>query len=148
MRRLVFGLLIVAGAAPAAAQGFPVKTALAAGGVTGCAAITSLRQLTAPNPTSEAEAQQLIEDGQDAALQGEHARARDAFLKAQALAPGNSRLAYALAREHEALTENTEAVQQYCRYLALAGNPADGDDVRGRIVRLTPASELARLDEA
>lgn len=148
MRRLLIGALVAAGATPAAAQGFPVKTALAAGGVTGCAAITSIRELPTPNPTSEAEAQQLVEDGQDAALQGEHARARDAFVKAQALVPGNARLAYALAREHEALTENADAVRQYCRYLALSGNPADADDVRGRIVRLTPATELARLDEA
>lgn len=131
-----------------AAQGFPVKGTLAAASVTGCAAVGMPRPNAAANPTNEAEAQQLIEDGQDAALQGEHARARDAFLKAQEFAPTNARLAYALARAHEALTENAEAVRQYCRYLALAGNPADGDDVRGRIVRLTPSAELARLEEA
>jgi tetratricopeptide (TPR) repeat protein len=130
------------------AQSFVPKTALAAGGVTGCSAFAAPGPRVAPGLASDAEAQQLIEDGQDAALQGEHARARDAFLKAQALLPGNARLAYSLARAHEALTEPTEAVQQYCRYLALAGNPTDGDDVRGRIVRLTPASELARLEEA
>ena len=130
------------------AQGFSVKGTLAAASVTGCAAVGVPRPNATTNPTNEAEALQLIEDGQDAALQGEHARARDAFLKAQEFAPTNARLAYALARAHEALTENAEAVRQYCRYLALAGNPADGDDVRGRIVRLTPSSELARLEEA
>jgi tetratricopeptide (TPR) repeat protein len=148
MRPLILIGLLAGTAAQGGAQGFPVKTALAAGGVTGCAAIATNRLPTTPNPTSESEAQQLIEDAQDAALQGEHARARDAFLKAQDLVPGNVRLAYALAREHEALSENAEAVRQYCRYLSLSGSAADADDVRGRIVRLTPATELARLEEA
>ncbi len=140
--------LTLSAGAVANAQGFPVKTALAAGGVTGCAALSVPVPASTANPTSEAEALQLIEDAQDAALQGEHARARDAFLKAQEILPGNARLAYSLARAHEALNESADAVRQYCRYLSVAGAPPDADDVRGRIVRLTPASELARLEEA
>jgi tetratricopeptide (TPR) repeat protein len=133
----------------AGAQGFQLKTSLAAGGVTGCSIVpTSSTPLPAPDPTAEVEASQLISDGQDAALQGEHAAARDAFARAAVLVPSNARLAYYLGREHEALQDNVAAVKEYCRYLSLATGASDGDEVRGRIVRLTPASELARLEEA
>ncbi|MCC6318429.1 MAG: hypothetical protein IT361_12145 [Gemmatimonadaceae bacterium] len=141
--------LIVATATRSNAQGFQLKTALAAGGVTGCAAFEAPTPTTTPpNPTAEAEAQQLIADGQDAALLGEHAVARDNFAKAATLVPSNARLAYYLGREYEALQDNTSAVRAYCRYLGLATTATDADEVRGRIVRLTPANELARLEEA
>lgn len=150
LRRLAYtctGLLAISQGA--AAQSFPLKTSLAATGTTGCSAlVVAPPQTSRSNPTAEAEAQQLISDGEDAALQGEHAAARDAFAKAAALAPNNARLAYYLGREHEAMLENANAVREYCRYLVLAAGAADGDEVRGRIVRLTPASELARLEEA
>lgn len=133
----------------AQAQGFPIKSSLAASGVTGCSAFA----LEAPpssvsSPDAGAEAQQLISDAEAAALQGEHVAARDAFTRAAALEPGNARVAYYLGREHEALDENTNAVRQYCRYLALEPNAPDADEVRGRVVRLTPATELARVEEA
>ncbi len=147
-RYLLIPFLLVACALRLPAQGFPVKNQLLAGGVTGCSLIPVLPAAPATNAQSESQAQQLIADGQDAALQGEHAQARDAFIKAQALAPRNARLAYSLARAHEALAEPSQAVRQYCRYLALVGTAPDADDVRGRIVRLTPASELQRLEEA
>jgi tetratricopeptide (TPR) repeat protein len=57
-------------------------------------------------------------------------------------------LAYYLGREHEFLAQQTDAVRQYCRYLQLSPNARDADEVRGRIVRLVPASQLAQVDEA
>lgn len=135
--------------AEAGAQGLPLKTALAASGVTGCTAfVPEAPRPTATNPGTEAEAAQLISDAEAAALQGEHIAARDAFTKAAALVPNNARVAYYLGREHEALNENANAVRQYCRYLALQPQTPDADEVRGRIVRLTPTSELARVEEA
>lgn len=149
-RVLALAALVVALPGRSGAQGgFQLKTSLAAGGVTGCSIVpSSATPLPAPDPTAEVEATQLISDGQDAALQGEHAAARDAFAKAAVLAPSNGRLAYYLGRELEALQDNIAAVKEYCRYLSLATGASDGDEVRGRIVRLTPASELARLEEA
>jgi tetratricopeptide (TPR) repeat protein len=129
------------------AQGFVIKPALAASGVTGCAAFVPMRAV-ATNPATDAEAQQLIADAEAAAAQGEHVAARDAFAKAAALTPSNARIAYYLGREHEALNENTRAVREYCRYLGIQPRAADADEVRGRIVRLTPTSELARVEEA
>ncbi len=147
-RSLLILTAVLVGGTALDAQGFPLKTGLATGGVVGCSAVSITTRTGAANPTSDAEAQQLIADGEDAALQGEHATAKEAFAKAAALVPGNARLAYYLGREHEALAENGEAVKQYCRYLALSASPSDADDVRGRIVRLTPANELTRLEEA
>ena len=150
-RRLVFACVAVflgPTTGGAQGQGLSLKTALAAAGITGCSGFAAPSAPAPASPTAEAEAQQLIADGQDAALQGEHASARDAFTRAAALVPGNARLAYYLGREHEALSDNARAVREYCRYLLLAPGASDGDEVRGRIVRLTPASELARLEEA
>ncbi|MEP7345834.1 MAG: tetratricopeptide repeat protein [Gemmatimonadaceae bacterium] len=132
-----------------AAQGLRLKPALAGAGATGCAAFP------APNVTSgpvaaaaDAEARQLLTTAQDAALLGEHAAARDAFARAARLTPGNARLSYYLGREHEALADASAAVAAYCRYLALAPNAPDGDEVRGRVVRLVPSTDLARMDVA
>lgn len=138
--------LLVFAALPARAQQLAPKTSLAARAPTGCAAF----QFPPPGAATaeDAETQRLIDDGNEAALQGEHAAARDAFARAAARSPGNSRLAYYLGREHEALQSPPDAVREYCRYLSLSPAAPDADEVRGRIVRLVPASELARLDEA
>lgn len=126
----------------------PIKTGLAASGVSGCAAFPPPAQVRASSPNADAESRQLIDAAQDAALQGDHAAARDAFAKAATIVPGNARVAYYLGREHESLDDHPAAVREYCRYLALSPSASDGDEVRGRIVRLTPATELARVDEA
>ena len=147
---IALALLAILSARPAdaRAQGLPVKTNLAASGVSGCAAFPA----TAPPPpataNADAESRRLIATAQEAALQGEHASARDAFMRAAQLSPANARVAYYLGREHEALGETSQAVREYCRYLALAAAAPDADEVRGRVVRLTPASEIARVDEA
>jgi tetratricopeptide (TPR) repeat protein len=132
----------------ARAQGFQVKSALAAASITGCATAGRSTPARPASPTAVAEARVLIADAEEAALQGEHTAARDGFAKAAELDPANSRVAYYLGREHEALQESAPAVRQYCRYLVLLPNAPDADEVRGRIVRLTPASELQRMENA
>lgn len=129
-------------------QRLRIKTSLAASGVSGCAAFPAPAPAAVTSPNADAESRRLIDEAQDAALQGDHAAARDAFARAARLAPGNARVAYYLGRELEAVSEDDTAVREYCRYLALAPGAPDGDEVRGRIVRLTPATELARVDEA
>ena len=129
-------------------QRFPVKTSLAASGVSGCAAFPPQAPTRATGPNAEADSRRLIDEAQDAALQGDHTAARDAFARAAVLVPGNARIAYYLGREMEALNESQNAVREYCRYLALSPSAPDADEVRGRIVRLTPATEFARVDEA
>jgi tetratricopeptide (TPR) repeat protein len=148
---------LVVSVSVAAAQGNPrprlaPKAAIAAAGPAGCTAIP-------PSPSSGPatamavrdiadSARRLIANGQDAALQGDHAGARDAFLIASRLAPSNARVAYYLGREYEDLGEHPNATKEYCRYLALQPGAPDADEVRGRILRLTPPAEIARSDEA
>lgn len=147
------GVLLAVLSLPAATalegQGLTVKPALAGAGATGCAAFPAPNVSSATvAPAADAEARQLLTTAQDAALLGEHAAARDAFERASRLTPANARLSYYLGREHEALGDASAAVAAYCRYLALTPSAPDGDEVRGRVVRLVPSTELARMDEA
>src|SRR6185295_5239193 len=103
------GVLIAT--SPAFAQRLPVKTTLAVGGTSGCAAYPATTPSSAAVPADDPETRRLISDGQEAALQGEHGAARDAFSKAAQRAPSNARLAYYLGREHEALNEGAAAVR-------------------------------------
>jgi tetratricopeptide (TPR) repeat protein len=140
-------LMSVGSAVTASAQGFPLKATMAAAAVTGCGA-SAAPAITASTPLADEEARALISEGREASLQGELGAARDAYVKAATLAPLNAQLAYDLGRVHEALNEPAPAVREYCRYMALAPNAPEGDEVRGRIVRLTPADELRRIEEA
>jgi len=129
------------------------KTALAAMGPAGCTsnvltpAATDGASTLPPREAADS-TRKLIASGQDAAVQGDHAAARDAFLIAARLAPTNARVAYYLGREYEELAEIPNASKEYCRYLALVPMAPDADEVRGRVLRLTPPAELARTDEA
>jgi len=128
------------------------KTALAAIGPAGCTALVPPAGTDGAgtlNPRDAADStRKLIAAGQDAAVQGDHGAARDAFLIAARLAPTNARVAYYLGREYEELAEIPNASRQYCRYLALVPTAPDADEVRGRVLRLTPPAEIARTDEA
>lgn len=128
------------------------KPALAAAGPAGC---TPVAPAVASNGVAALSARdvadstrRLVSVGRDAALQGDHAAARDAFLLAAQLAPTNAQVAYYLGREYEDLGEHPAASKEYCRYLALLPSAPDADEVRGRILRLTPPAEIARSDEA
>ncbi len=137
--------IVVSGTA--GAQLAPKRT-LAAGAPQGCAAIISPLNPSSGPVTDDAETRRLISSGQEASLQGEHTVARDAFAQATKRSPYNAVLAYYLGREHEFLGATTDAVKEYCRYLQLSPNARDADEVQGRIVRLVPRSQLARVDEA
>jgi tetratricopeptide (TPR) repeat protein len=126
------------------AQQLTPKPALSGSALSGCRATTE-----SDSPREEsAEVRQLFASGQDAALQGDHVAARQAFQRAASLAPGSARIAYYLGRAHEDLSERPSAIMAYCRYLALAPSGANADEVRGRILRLTPVQDLRRSDEA
>lgn len=124
------------------------KRTLAATTPQGCAAL--VKPVAPGGAVSDADTvtRRLISNGQEASLQGEHAAARDAFANAAKRSPNNADLAYYLGRAHEQLSATTDAVKEYCRYLQLKPNARDADEVQGRIVRLTPQSQLARADEA
>jgi tetratricopeptide (TPR) repeat protein len=134
---------------PAGAQRLAPKRSLAVSGPAGCAAYPAPPTPPTGLPSGDdADTRRLIDQGQEAAAQGEHAAARDAFARAAEQAPGNARLAYYLGREHEALNAGSDAVRQYCRYLALAPDAPDTEEVQSRIARLVPAQERSRIEEA
>lgn len=142
----VASLLTVGSAARA--QTLAPKRTLAATAPQGCAALLPAANTPAGPSGDDAETRRLTGAGQEASLQGEHEAARDAFIQASRRSPNNASLAYYLGREYEALNANNDAVKEYCRYLRLSPNARDADEVQGRIVRLTPRSQLAQVDEA
>lgn len=87
-----------------------------------------------------AEARRLALAGQEAALIGDQAAARDAFARAATLNPGDERVAYDLARAHEELADSSRAIIEYCRYLTLSPGGREATDVRDRLLRLVPAA--------
>jgi tetratricopeptide (TPR) repeat protein len=85
--------------------------------------------------------------GHEAAIVGDHRQARDVFVDAARLSPGDERIAYQLGRAYEELGERSNAVREYCRFLSLAPQGSDAPDVRTRITALaaptggTPAND-------
>jgi tetratricopeptide (TPR) repeat protein len=140
------GLLCISNVA--GGQQLAPKRTLAATSPQGCAALLPQTSSQTGSSVDDAETRRLIGAGQEASLQGEHVVARDAFAQAAKRSPHNALLAYYLGREHETLNANNDAVREYCRYLQLSPNARDADEVQGRIVRLTPRSQLAQVDEA
>jgi tetratricopeptide (TPR) repeat protein len=136
---LVAGLAL-SWAPQAAAQSAPrlvPKRTLTVGVAPGCEIVPAG---TAPVARREtAEARRLATAGQEAALEGDQAAARDAFARAAQLNPGDERIAYDLARALEELADSTRAVREFCRYLTLSPTGREAGDVRDRLQRLVPA---------
>lgn len=95
----------------------------------------------------DAEARRLASQGQEAALEGDQQKARDAFARAATLNPGDERIAYDLARAYEELADSSRAIGEFCRYLTLSPAGREAADVRDRLSRLVPARERRRADE-
>src|SRR5574338_781438 len=117
------------------AQSMPIKRALSATSALPC----PLPVAGAPAPTrsDSPDVRRLVALGHEAAIVGDHRQARDVFVDAARLSPGDERIAYQLARAYEELGERPNAVREYCRFLALAPQASDGPDVRTRIAALS-----------
>ncbi|MFN8573970.1 MAG: tetratricopeptide repeat protein [Gemmatimonadaceae bacterium] len=125
------------------AQSLPINTSIGPAPVSGCTTVSERVAVNSARSNAE-ELRTFINRAQEASLVGDHVVARDSYRSAVAIAPLEPRLTYYLGREYEALNDGSAAVQTYCRYLALAPTSADADEVRGRIARLTPASEIEK----
>ncbi len=138
------GVLLAIDASSLHAQGLTPKRLLTTGAAPGCE--ISLVSPGLAQRRDNVEARRLAAAGQEAALVGDQAAARDAFAKAAVLNPGDERVAYDLARAHEELSDTTKAVNEYCRYLTLSPSGREATDVRDRLVRLVPrpAAQRAR----
>lgn len=133
--------LVAAMPARAEAQGAPPrltpKQTLTVGPAPGCAIPPSGPPAVRRD---NAEARRLAAAGQEAALIGDQAAARDAFVRAATLNPGDERIAYDLARAHEELNDAGKAIAEFCRYLTLSPGGREATDVRDRLTRLVPAA--------
>lgn len=129
--------------APLAAQQGPPrlspKRVLTVGAAPGCEVVPPGQALAARR--DNAEARRLAAAGQEASLVGDQAAARDAFLRAAQLNPGDERIAYDLARALEELADSTRAVNELCRYLTLSPAGREATDVRDRLQRLVPLAK-------
>jgi hypothetical protein len=147
MRAILFsGLaaiaLLVGPRAASAQQGPPrlaPKRTLTVGPAPGCEVVPPGQAPAARR--DNAEARRLATAGQEASLVGDQTAARDAFLRAAQLNPGDERIAYDLARALEELNDSTRAVTELCRYLTLSPGGREAADVRDRLQRLVPQAK-------
>lgn len=133
-------------AAPLDAQTLSPKRTISTGAAPGCDLAPPLSGGDVPR--NNAEARRLAQTAQEAALVGDQAAARDAFARAALLNPSDDRIAYDLARAHEALGDTLPAIGAYCRYLTLAPAGTDAPDVRARLTSLVPSDARRRADDA
>src|SRR5688500_9465333 len=104
----------------------------------------------APTRNDSPDVRRLVALGHEAAIVGDHRQARDVFLDAARLSPGDERIAYQLGRAYEELTDRPAAIREYCRFLALAPQATDAADVRTRIGALSasPTGRPSSADQA
>ena len=150
MRALACALLCISAwsvtaTATASAQQLTPKRALTLGPAPGCD--IALATSTPVARRDNVEARRLAAVGQEAALLGDQTAAREAFLRAAALNPGDERVAYDLARAHEELADAAKAASEYCRYLTLSPAGSEAADVRARLLRLVPAADVKRAQD-
>jgi len=126
------------------AQQLPVKRALSAASTLPCP-VPPPGLTASHNDTPDV--RRLVALGHEAAIVGDHRQARDVFLDAARLSPGDERIAYQLGRAYEELGERPNAIREYCRFLALAPQASDAPDVRTRIAALAaPSGTSAAAD--
>lgn len=95
-------------------------------------------QSTPAVPTAEQQrrARDLAQRGQQSAILGDRAAARDQLRQAATLDPTNADLAYQLARAEESAGSETDAARAYCRFIALAPDAPEATESRARLAQL------------
>lgn len=89
------------------------------------------------------EARELAQRGQQSAILGDRAGARDQFRRAAALDPANAELAYQLARAEESAGSQEGATKAYCRFIALVPDAPEAAESRARLAQLMLADRQA-----
>jgi tetratricopeptide (TPR) repeat protein len=93
-----------------------------------------------PTDAQRRQARALAQRGQQAAILGDRASARDQLRQAVALDPSDADLAYQLARADEMTGASAEAAREYCRFLALAPGAPEAAEARDRLATLARPS--------
>ncbi len=142
---LVLGIALASAGRTVHGQTLPIKRELTTSVAPGCKISGPQRDAARRD---NAESRRLAAEGQQAALVGDRAGARDALAKAAVLNPGDERIAYDLGRAHEELSDTTAAVREYCRYLTLSPDGSEAADVRVRLPALVSPVNVADSDRA
>jgi tetratricopeptide (TPR) repeat protein len=103
---------------------------------------------SAPISAQRTQARDLARRGQQSAILGDRASARDQLRQAAALDPTDADLAYQLARANDAADDATGAVREYCRFLAIAPNAPEAAETRERVATLGRPLQLATSQPA
>jgi tetratricopeptide (TPR) repeat protein len=132
---LVFLLVETSGAA---AQQLQLKRTLPGIAWAGCPSPDGRRVTVTPAQRQDAE--RLAEAATQASLLGDKAAALDLLTRAAGVDATSKTIAYHVARTLDELNRPNEALVAYCRYLALAPDASDAQEVRDRTrVLATPA---------
>jgi tetratricopeptide (TPR) repeat protein len=102
-----------------------------------------LARAAAPDTARQRKARELAQRGQQSAILGNRAAARDQLRQAASLDPTNADLAYQLARAEESAGGEAEAAKAYCRFIALAPDAPDAAESRTRLAQLMLAGRQA-----
>jgi tetratricopeptide (TPR) repeat protein len=89
-----------------------------------------------PSAEQVRQAQDLAQRGQQSAILGDRASARDQLRRAAALDPANADVAYQLARAEESAGSEGAATNAYCRFIALAPDAPEAAEARTRLAQL------------
>jgi tetratricopeptide (TPR) repeat protein len=96
-----------------------------------------------PDTAHQREAREIAQRGQQAAILGDRAAARDQLRQAAALDPTNADLVYQLARAEESAGSAADAARAYCRFISLAPDAPDAAESRTRLAQLMLAERQA-----
>jgi tetratricopeptide (TPR) repeat protein len=122
-------LMLLCAPAALAAQQLPLKRDLPSASWAGCPA----GERPAEVPTVQRQsADRLAADATQASLLGDKSAALDLLTRAAAADPSSVPISYRLARALDELERSADALAAYCRYLTLAPDSPDAQDVRER----------------
>ena len=111
-------------------------------------ACTPFATPTTPTGEQRRQARELAQRGQQAAILGDRAAARDQLRQAAVLDPTDADLAYQLARADETAGATSDASREYCRSLALAPNAPEAAETRAHVANLLPPSRTIAAQRA
>jgi tetratricopeptide (TPR) repeat protein len=130
------------GMAPAGlrAQALPLKRDVPAVIWTGCPAVPDTPDI---GPAQRLEAERLAAEATQASILGNGRDAATLLARAAEMDPRSASILHRLARAEDDLGRTDSAVAAYCRYLAVAAESPDADDVRERIDALARPAGFA-----
>jgi hypothetical protein len=133
-------LLVVISAAPrvSAAQEVALRRSIPPASPGGCPAGTPPSADRTATAVDTQEAARLTTAASHAAILGDHDAARELLVRASRLDAGAENVAYLLARTLEELGEVEAAVAEYCRYLQLATDAPDAQEIERHVRRIAP----------